>query len=106
MQEAAPSYDDASTVAMSHNIVELEKITSSNWMIIFLLSLVHLLMTRTLITVTTLFIYVVATKLGIIGANEVRARADVVATKLGIILLSFSSFFLSMHLLFSQKGFA
>ena len=41
---------------------------------------------------------VVATKLGIIGVNEVRAhvrlraRADIVATKLGIIFLSFSSF--------------
>ena len=40
-----------------------------------------------------------ATKLGIIGANivhalhVVRARADVVATKLGIILLFLSSFF-------------
>ena len=33
----------------------------------------------------------------------VRARADVVATKLGIILPS--SFFLSFHILFSQKGF-
>ena len=30
-----------------------------------------------------------ATKLGIIGANIVRARADVVASKLGIILLLF-----------------
>ena len=42
-----------------------------------------------------------------VGANEVRAharlraRADVVATKLGIIL-----FLLSFHLLFSQNGFA
>ena len=35
------------------------------------------------------------------GANVVLARADVVATKLGIIL-HLSSF----HLLFSQKGFA
>ena len=38
-----------------------------------------------------------ATKLGIVGANVVRAhaqaRADVVATKLGIILLLFLSFF-------------
>ena len=34
--------------------------------------------------------------------HVVRARVDVVATKLGIIVLSFSS----MHGLFSQKGFA
>ena len=34
--------------------------------------------------------------------NVVRALADVVATKLGIILFLLSSF----HLLFSQKGFA
>ena len=39
-----------------------------------------------------------------IGANVVRARADVVATKLGIIL-SFFLLFLSFHILFSQKGF-
>ena len=44
-----------------------------------------------------------------VGVNEVhaharmRARADIVATKLGIILLLFS---FSFHLLFSQKGFA
>ena len=35
-----------------------------------------------------------------------RARADVVATKLGIILLLLPYFFLSFHVLFSQKGFA
>ena len=47
------------------------------------------------------------------GANVVRAlhvmraRADIVATKLGIILSFFFVFFLSsMHLPFSQKGFA
>ena len=39
----------------------------------------------------------------IFGANIVRARADIVATKLGIILSSFS---FSFHVLFSQKGFA
>ena len=36
--------------------------------------------------------------------HVVRARADVVATKLGIILSSFFSF--SMHVLYFQKGFA
>ena len=50
---------------------------------------------------------VVATQVGIIGANVVRAlhvmcaRANIVATELVIILSS--SFFLSMHI---QKGFA
>ena len=52
---------------------------------------------------------IVATKLGnillsfganVVRANVVRARADIAANKLGIILSS------SMHLLFSQKGFA
>ena len=36
-----------------------------------------------------------------VRTSVVRALADVVATKLGIILLSFS-----FHTLFSQKGFA
>ena len=38
--------------------------------------------------------------------HVVRARADVVATKLGILLLpSFFLLLLSFHVLFSQKGF-
>ena len=63
--------------------------------------------------VRTLSVDVVATKLCIIiGANVVRAlhvlhaRADVVATKLGIILSSFFLLLSSFHVLFSQKGFA
>ena len=48
----------------------------------------------------------------IIGANIVcalhvmRARADIVATKLGIILSSYFLLLLSMHVIFSQKRFA
>ena len=37
-----------------------------------------------------------------VRTSVVRALADIVAIKFGIIILSFSSF----HLLFSQKGFA
>ena len=41
-----------------------------------------------------------------IGANVVRAKADIVATKLGIILFLGFFFSFSMHLPFSQKGLA
>ena len=40
------------------------------------------------------------------GANVVRTRADVVATKLGTIPSSFLLLSFSIHLLFSKKGFA